>query len=123
MQDSVLSPIPNIILVPNILLDRCNSQKNRPLLSTLVPLTPAVPLLQFGWKYAIRKLGPWSRTSGLLSLLSQVQLSSHPFLRGLASEGMSSDDSPPDASAVCYADGREQSAGGSSTLKHKQSNI
>lgn len=113
------------MLVPKILLLRCNSQKYLPLFNILVPLTPAVPLLQLGWKWAIRKLGPWSLTSGLLSRLSHVQISSQPFLSGLASESISSvaeesADGPPDASCGCYAEeGGEQSGNGSSSLKNK----
>ena len=58
-----------------------------PPLSLRVPRTPAVPLLQLGWKCAMRCLGPLSRTSCDFSFVSHVQLSSHAWASGITGTG------------------------------------
>ncbi|KAI9575082.1 hypothetical protein GQX74_015583 [Glossina fuscipes] len=47
-----------------------------------LPCTPAVPLLQFGWKCTVRSLGPLNTTSLERCRRLQVQLSSQPCSRG-----------------------------------------
>ena len=44
-----------------------------------MPLTPAVPLLQLGWKKTVPQRGPHTRTSWLLSVTLQRHTSSQPF--------------------------------------------